>query len=434
MPPTAPIGFLGLSHLGLVTSIAWASRGDDVIGVDRDNSIIAALTRSQIPVHEPGLAELLRSARPRMTFNTDVATLAACPLVVLSQDVPTTEDNRGDVSAIRKLVEEAIPHLEPLTTLVLMSQLPPGFTRSLVERIGRNHPDKHLAVFYWVETLVFGQAVDRVLHPERIMLGCEAPDCLLPDVLKRELELFGCPVQRMRYESAELTKAAINLYLACGVTFANTLSDLCERVGADWSEVIPALRLDARIGPAAYIHPGLGISGGNLERDLVMLRTLAEEYGTDTSLIEAIVACNARRLRWVLDKLESLVFAYVPVPTIAVWGLAYKKGTHSLKNSPALSVISSLRSRATIRAYDPVVQSPVLAEGTTVASSRDEALAHADCLLIMTGWDEFETVDAATLMRAMRNPVVIDCVGALEKRREEFKGIRYVSMGRGMID
>jgi UDPglucose 6-dehydrogenase len=428
---TEQVGFLGLSHLGLVTSTVWASLGESVIGVDPDRDVVAALARAELPIHEPGLAELLHSAQPRLTFTTDVTRLVACPLVIVSRDVPTAEDDRGDVSVVERLVDAAAPYLQPRTALVIMSQLPPGFTRAIAERLRLREPEKALRVFYWVETLVFGRAVDRALHPDRIILGCEDPVAAPPAALERGLRLFDCPVLRMRLESAELTKAAINLYLSCGVTFANTLSDVCERIGADWTEVVPALRLDARIGPAAYIRPSLGIAGGNLERDLAMLRHLAAERGVDASLIETIVTYNTRRLRWVTDKLESLVFAVVAKPIVAVWGLAYKKGTASTKNAPAIRVLSSIASRAQVRVYDPAVRSPALPEEITLVRSRDDALAAADCVVIMSDWDEFADVDADVFRRLMRRPIVIDCVGALEGRRDGMRGVRYVSMGRG---
>jgi UDPglucose 6-dehydrogenase len=276
-----------------------------------------------------------------------------------------------------------------------------------------------------------GRALERFLHPERIIVGCEDPGEALPVVLERGLRRFNCPILTMRYESAELTKAAINLYLASSVTYANTLADLCERTGADWSEVAPALRLDSRIGPAAYLSPSLGIGGGNLERDLIAIRRLAGSSGTDASFIDAILEYNARRTQWVLHKLQQLVFAEVPMPVIAVWGLAYKKNTRSLKNSSSLRVMADLQGRARLQAYDPAVRPSGARLGTRLTHSRDEALEGADCLLIMTDWDEFASVEPATLRRTMRRPIVIDCVGVLTRRRHELEGIRYVSMGCG---
>ncbi|SRR5579871_334448 len=426
----SPTGFVGLSHLGLVGSIGWASRGDPVIAVDPRQDVVASLGRGVLPIYEPGLEPLLRKARERLTFTADFAALERCPLVILAQDVPTTEDNRSDLGIVQRLTEQIFPHLPAHATLVIMCQVPPGFTRAVATRARAVHGERDLHVYYWVETLVLGRAVERYLHPERIILGCEDPGAERPETLERGLRRFGCPILPMRYESAELTKTAINLYLAGAVTFANTLSDLSEEIGADWSEVAPALRLDARIGPAAYIRPGLGIGGGNLERDLMTLKELAAQHRTDASFIDAVIAHNARRTSWVLAKLERLVFREVAHPTIAIWGLAYKKGTRSTKNSAALRVISSLAGRASVRAYDPMVREVADNHDLTMAPRRDEAMSGADCLLLMTDWDEFGTVDPADIRQALRRPLIIDPVGALEARRDELGGIRYVSMGR----
>ena len=427
---TGPTGFLGLSHLGLVSGIGWASYGEPVLGIDPDPETIALLGASRLPIHEPGLDELFARVRDGITFTTDPAAAATCPLVFLSRDVPTTEDNRSDLSVVERLVEQVIPHLRRDAVLVVMSQVPPGFTRGVASRARQGRPAGGPRVFYWVETLVLGRAVDRFLRPERIILGCEQPGEPLPDVLEQGIRRFRCPVLPMRFESAELTKTAINLYLASAVTYANTLADLCERIGADWSEVMPALRMDARIGRDAYIRPSLGIAGGNLERDLVTLRSLAADRGVDGAFIATLVAHNAGRIRWVLDRLDALVLSQAAQPTIAVWGLAYKRGTASVKNSAALRVIASLGRRATVRAYDPVVRPSITDPTVTVVSHRDAALAGADCLLIMTDWEEFASIDPLALGRAMRRPLVIDCVGVLEDRRGGLEGIQYVSMGR----
>jgi len=425
-----PTGFLGLSHLGLVASIGWASFGDAVVAVDPDRETVELLNQTWLPIHEPGLDELLRRYRSGMVFGTDPGLLATCPLVILSRDIPTDADNASDLTGVEGLVESVIPHLRADATLVIMSQVPPGFTRALAARIRQRRPGEMIHVHYWVETLIVGQAVNRYLHPERIILGCADPVAPLPAALKQGLGRFGCPILPMRYESAELTKTAINLYLASSVTYANTLADLCERIGADWSEVIPALRLDARIGPAAYIRPGLGIAGGNIERDLVTLRNLARARRVDATFIEAIMDHNARRYRWLHEKLQRLVFTDSRVPTIALWGLAYKKNSQSTKNSIALRVLSDLQGRALLRAYDPLVSTLATDASASLVATRDDALEGADCLLILTDWDEFAAVDGRVLRQAMRRPVVIDCVGVLEARRDALQGIQYISMGR----
>ena len=421
-------GFLGLSHLGIVSSVGWASLGSSVVGVDLDRVPIDTLMKGELPVHEPGLPEAFAAARGRMRFTTDPAALGECPLVVVSRDVPTDAGNGSDTSAVLRLVDAAVPHLRPGAVLAVMSQVPPGFTRSLAARIEARRPGLGLRVHYWVETLIFGNALRRFLEPERIIVGAPDPGRPLPAELADGLARFGCPVLPMRYESAELTKTAINLYLFGAVTYANTLADLCEEVGADWSEMAPALRLDKRIGAHAYIRPSLGVAGGNLERDLVTLRSLCAAHGVDASYIETLIRYNADRYRWVYRQLERRVLAETPRPVIAVWGLAYKKDTRSTKNSMSLRVIRDLHGRAEIRAYDPLVGAADVDVPVTVLPGREAVLAGADCLLVLTDWDEFAATPRDAF-KAMRRPLVIDCVGVVDPRRTELDGVELVRMG-----
>ena len=426
-------GFVGLSHLGLVSSICWASLGGPVVGVDVDEEAVGRLNRQTFPVHEPGLEERFVRHRRSMTFGTDFTLLEECPLVFIARDVPTDEKNAGDVAVVLDLVDRVVPHLRAGAVLVVMSQVPVGFTRALRERIRGARPDLAFELIYWVETLIFGNAVERCLHPERVILGCLEPKAPLPGVLEAGVRRFDAPVLPMRYESAELAKGAVNILLYASVSCANTLSELCETVGADWSEIVPALRMDKRIGGSAYLRPSLGVAGGNLERDLSSLRALCRENGVDSALLDSLKDYNAGRYEWVLQRLRRLVFEDVAHPTIGIWGLAYKKNTHSTKDSFSLRLIQDLRDRATLRIYDPVVPA-VKIEGSDPAPDRvespEEALAGADALVIMTDWDEFAAIDGRKLVDEMRRSVVIDCVGVLEDVCLGVEGVQYVSMGR----
>jgi UDPglucose 6-dehydrogenase len=193
--------------------------------------------------------------------------------------------------------------------------------------------------------------------------------------------------------------------------------------------MVPALRLDRRIGPAAYIRPGLGIAGGNLERDMVTLRDLCGTTRVDGAFIETLLAYNQRRPGWVRRKLQEHVFAQDAHPVIAVWGLAYKKNTRSTKNSMSLRVIEEIRGRAEVRAYDPVIKAGDVAVAAKIMDERDEALAGADCLLILTDWEEF-AVPPPEAVRVMRRPLILDCVGVVDLARADLRGVRYIGMGR----
>ncbi|MCH8147606.1 MAG: GDP-mannose dehydrogenase, partial [Planctomycetes bacterium] len=211
------------------------------------------------------------------------------------------------------------------------------------------------------------------------------------------LEAFGCPILPMRYESAELAKISINCCLVASVSVANTLAELCERIGADWGEIAPALKLDRRIGQHAYLGAGLGIAGGNLERDLATVLRLSSENGSEAGVIEAFVHSSRHRKDWALRELHRRLLAANPEAVIGVLGLAYKEDTHSTKNSPALALIEHLHPWP-IRVYDPVVLAGAAPHPSALfCASPLEAADGVDALAIMTPWREFRELDPGEL-------------------------------------
>ncbi|MBK8065034.1 MAG: hypothetical protein IPK29_14045 [Betaproteobacteria bacterium] len=215
--------------------------------------------------------------------------------------------------------------------IVVLSQVPPGFTRGK-QREGR-------ILYYQVETLIFGRAVERALLPERYIVGCADPSQPLPAACRTLPDGARLPDPAMRYESAGLAKISINMCLVASVSTANTLAELCEKIGADWSEIVPALKLDRRIGQYSYLAPGLGIAGGNLERDLATVCSFADRDAAPMpALARAWIANSRHRRDWVLRTLYREVLCKHEDPEIAVLGLAYKQDTHSAKNSPVIAL------------------------------------------------------------------------------------------------
>ncbi|MCX7170350.1 MAG: hypothetical protein NTY41_08685 [Proteobacteria bacterium] len=279
------IGFVGMTHLGLNSAVAAADKGFDIVCFDPDRLLVAALDRGELPVVEPDLPELLGKYAPRIRYTADSSELTSCDLVYVAPDVPTDDSGRSDLGRIDALISQVDEVLPPDAVMVILSQVPPGFTRARL-RPGR-------LLHYQVETLIFGRAMERARFPERFIVGCAVPEQPLPPALADFLGSFDCPILPMRYESAELAKISINMCLVASVGVANTMAELCEQTGADWSEIVPALKLDRRIGAYSYLSPGLGIAGGNLERDLATVLTLADRHGTDAGIVSAWVA-NSR--------------------------------------------------------------------------------------------------------------------------------------------
>ena len=415
------VGFAGMTHLGVNSAAAALARGFEVVGYDADRDAIAGLRRGEPRIVEPGLPEVLQKYAAQATFTPDLADLSRCDLVYIASDVPTDDSGASELAGIRKLIDAVSAELGQGAVLVVLCQVPPGFTRSLAL------PRERL--FYQVETLVFGQAVERAMHPERIILGCADPAATRPKALEQFLSAFACPILPMRYESAELAKIAINCCLVSSVSVANTLSELCESLGAAWPEIVPALRLDKRIGQHAYLAPGLGIAGGNLERDLATVCRLADERGTDAGVVRAWIANSRHRRDWALNELHESVLSKLEDPLIAVLGLAYKQDTRSTKNSPSLALLAHLTS-SRVRVFDPVVPASELAHPRChAATSELDACEGADALAIMTPWAQFGALDPARIAKKMRGKLLLDPYAVLKAPACVAAGLEYRTLG-----
>ena len=415
------IGFAGMTHLGLNSAVASAERGFDVICFDPDAGRIAALNQGRLPVVEPELPEMFARSRVRLTFAADASVLKACDVIYVAPDVPTDDKGVSDLGPIRALIGIVDAAMVPAAVLVVLSQVPPGFTRGL---------DRPLATrYYQVETLIFGRAIERALHPERFIVGCADPAQPLPPALVAYLAAFECPILPMRYESAELCKISINMVLVAQVSCANTIAELCEKIGADFGEIVPALRLDRRIGSYAYISPGMGISGGNLERDLATFNSFGDALGTSTGVVRAWQHNSFYRRNWALRTLHAAVLSRLAEPLIAVLGLAYKENTDSVKNSPAVALVEALQSFR-VQAFDPVV-APRGEWHPALTASPDPMAAcrGADVVLIMTPWPEFRGIDVTQLAKVLRGNVVIDPYGMLDRGAAIAAGLEYHKLG-----
>lgn len=423
------IAVVGLSHLGLVTGLGFTSLKKQVIGLDTDTKLVNSLQKGVLPVTEPGLKELLKKFETNISFTTDFQKLSTTPFIFFSQD--TALDGKNSVKKLDQLIEKALPYMTNKVNIVCMSQVPIGYYRQLVKKIKNARPDLHFHLYHMIDTIIMTNALERFVHPERIIIGSQKSKDDISPKLQSLLNLFHCPIFYMSYESAELTKAAINLYLANTVTFANTLSDYCESVGADINEVIPALKTDKRIGPFAYLRPTLRIAGGHLERDLIMLHRLAKNKNISSGVVKWIISQNKNRYTWAKQKLNQYVFKTTKKPTIAIWGLSYKKNTDSTRNAASLKIIKDLSKKACLQVYDPMAKMPKHLNNYKRFEDKYQALEKADCLLILTEWDEFTQINLKKAVDLMRQKIIIDSVGILQGNKSLPKNFIYIAMGKG---
>lgn len=420
--PRPVIGFAGMTHLGLSSAIASADKGFETIGFDLDDVRATAIARGEMPVVEPDLDALAAAHRDRLTFTSDTSALARCDVIYVAPDVPTDDAGKSDLSSVDTLFKMVDGSARADAVIVILSQVPPGFTRAR-QRAGRT-------LFYQVETLIFGRAMERARFPERFIVGCADPAAALPAAYREFLDAFGCPILPMRFESAELAKISINMCLVAAVSVANTMAEVCEHTGADWSEIVPALKLDRRIGSYAYLTPGLGIAGGNLERDLATVCTLADGTGTDAGVVRAFIANSAHRKEWTWRTLRERVLDGRPDARIGVLGLAYKIDTHSTKGSPALALLAHLTGYR-VRVFDPVVPGSAAGPSVVAATSALDAAEDADVLCVMTPWREFAGLALPELARRMRGRILIDPFAVFDREAARAAGFDCLTLGVG---
>jgi UDPglucose 6-dehydrogenase len=423
---------VGLWHLGCVTAACVADAGCRTIGIDFNPIVTTKLKDGQAPLYEPGLDDLIsrKLAQGKLTFSSDPADAAGCELVWITLDTPVDDHDVADTSVVRNAVERLFPYLKDDAVLLISSQLPVGSTRAMAQTFTAAFPGRICHFAYSPENLRLGKAIEIFKHSERIVVGSES------DRARRLLQpLFDNFTQRVVWvsiESAEMVKHGVNAFLATCVTFANELAVVCERVGADASEVERALRLEPRIGPGAYIKPGAAFAGGTLARDIVFLNTVAERERLRLPLLGSVMRSNETHKHWPVRRLVERLGGLTG-RTVTVLGLAYKPGTDTLRRSSSIELCRELADlKADVRAFDPAVRDlpSEFKSFVTLLPSAESALAGADAAIIATEWPEFRSIPFAAWRDAMRSPVICDPNGFLAETFENSGLSGYMRVGR----
>lgn len=427
----------GLWHLGSVTAACLAGMGIDTVGLDDDAAAVAGLSEGRPPLFEPGLAELVADGLTagRLSFTTDAAAaLAGADVVWVAFDTPVDDDDRADTGFVIERVAALFPHLADGVVVLVSSQLPVGSVAALERRFAAVAGGRTVSFACSPENLRLGKAIEAFRDPGRIVVGVR--DGRARAVLETLLAPIGAALLWVSVESAEMTKHAVNAFLATCVTFINEIATVCERVGADAAEVEAALRAEPRIGPRAYIRPGAAFAGGTLARDVAFLTAIAAQdrdgRGLELPVLSGVLPSNQAHRKWALRRLDGLL-ENLAGTTVAVLGLSYKPGTDATRRSIAVELCHDLLAAgAAVRAYDPVVAAlPAGLAGRVVAAdSAEAALDGADALVLCTEWPQFRTLDPAETVRRMARPLILDPDGFLRAIFAGVPGIRYVTIGR----
>jgi UDPglucose 6-dehydrogenase len=424
------VGVLGLGHLGSVTAACLAQLGHRVVGMDFDEAIVANLSKGIAPIFEPGLEELIRRglSSGNLRFTGAVNDAKDIDVLWVAYDTPVDDDN-ADTDFVMAQIGHALLGMSRDVLVLVSSQLPVGSVSRLEYAETLNHGTPQLKVAYSPENLRLGHAVDDFLRPKRIVVGVRSSRDR--NLLHRLLSSITESIEWMSVESAEMTKHAVNAFLATSVAFANEIASICESVGADAKEVERGLKTENRIGPRAYLSPGAAFAGGTLARDVAFLNQTARERGVTTPLLSSVLPSNDTHKLWAQRKLRGL-FVDLTRTTVAVWGLTYKPGTDTLRRSPSVELCDwMVREGATIHVHDPMVKS--LPEHWCDAVKRYDdpiaAVLGAQALVVATEWPMYRNISTDQLIQCSPHLAVLDAHRFLTNVAAAEGRVRYFAVG-----
>jgi UDPglucose 6-dehydrogenase len=420
---------LGAGYVGLTTAACLAHLGHRVHAVDIDTTRLRRLASGHVDLLEPGLSEMIhRHQRTGQLTFTDTAApcFAESEAIFLCVPTPARVDGSADLTAIDTTIPQLRRHLAPGAQLLVKSTVPPGTQCRLTAALDRND----IAVISNPEFLREGSAVHDWLDPDRLVLGADNPEHA-----HRAAALYhgiNAPLVLTDPTSAELIKYAANTFLAMKITYANTLAELSEHLGANITDVRTGLEHDPRIG-GHYLRPGPGWGGPCLPKDTRALLALGDHTTADLSLLQAIVRANAHHQRRISALIEKLLPRPLTGARIGVLGLTFKPGTNDLRDSPALAITTALTARhAHVTAYDPAITRsvPGLTDHLTHAPDAATALADCDAALLLTDWPQFARLPWHALARTMRGALVLDTRGHLDATDLARAGLRLHTVGQ----
>ena len=405
------IAILGQGYVGLTTGIGLASLGHNVTGIDIDESKIARLRSGKIPIYEPGLEELMKTAVDKgfLEFSSSIDVIdKTTEMVFICVATPTSESGEADLSHVEKSLSQATEKLSPGSLVIMKSTVPIGTCARLSPLL----KEQNIEIASNPEFLSEGNSLVEFQNPSRIIVGANNQE-----TQTRVMNLFAsikAPKMLCGLNSAETIKHASNSFLALKLSYVNELARLCEVAGADISEVTYGMSLDSRIGNK-FLKPGPGWGGSCFPKDTEELAFSSRKFGAPMETLEAAISSNKSTKKRVVDALVAKVGGDISGKTVAVWGLAFKANTDDTRSSPAVEFIEALiYLGATVRVFDPVANVNGI-ENFKFCKSALEACEGASVLAVLTEWNEFSTVDVNEVEMAMnQNPVIYDTRGILD--------------------
>jgi UDPglucose 6-dehydrogenase len=431
------IAMIGAGYVGLVSGACFSDFGHQVVCIDKDEERIAALRSGEIPIHEPGLADLVARnvGQGRLAFDDQVKpAVSNADVVFIAVGTPSRRgDGHADLSYVFAATREIARSLAKFTVVVTKSTVPVG-TSDEIERILREeNPDAEFATASNPEFLREGAAIRDFKHPDRIVIGTDDPRArkVMAEVY-RPLHLNAPPILYTDRRSAELTKYAANSFLATKIAFINEIADLAEKVGADVQQVARGIGLDNRIG-SKFLHAGPGFGGSCFPKDTLALIKTGQDHETPLRIVETVVAVNDQRKRAMARKVAAAIGSNLRGKSIAVLGLTFKPNTDDMRDAPSIPLVTALQDMgAKVRVFDPVgmPQAMKVLEKVTFCEDAYDCAKGAHALVIVTEWEQFRALDLEEMASLMASSVIVDLRNIYSSEEVIRNGFHYCGIGR----
>lgn len=425
------IAVIGLWHLGSVTSACLANLGFTVIAFDDDKELISNYYKDILPIYEPGLMEMTKAVRQKGTleYTTDIAQIADADVVWITYDTPVNDNDEADTEYVKDRILNLFPYLKEGAVLLVSSQMPVGSIHGLRKAYENSFGENRIHFACSPENLRLGNAISVFTNPDRIVVGVSSEEA--KQKLYSVLSVITNNILWMSVASAEMTKHAINAFLATSVVFINELASLCEQVGADASEVEQGLKTEQRIGPKSYLKPGSAFAGGTLARDLDYLVKKNTELSIPYGFFQSIINSNSHHRDWAKNTIRRIC-PDLSGKNVCVLGLTYKPGTDTLRRSQSVELCKWLSaSKAIVNVFDPVIGN-LPAELTTIMNlfpTAEEASCNADIVVVSTEWPQFSNINFENIQQSEK-AMVIDANGFLKNIFENNAQISYYRIGK----
>jgi UDPglucose 6-dehydrogenase len=430
------IAVIGTGYVGLVTGTCLADSGNDVTCVDIDQRKIDRLRVGDIPIYEPGLAELVlhNAESSRLHFTTELAAaVKPAQLVFIAVGTPPASDGSADLRSLHAVVDQIAPHLSPKAIVITKSTVPVG-TCAGIERRLKELTGRSCRVASNPEFLKEGAAIEDFMKPDRVVVGVRAAEDgeVLESLYKPYLRTEK-PFLIMSPESAEMTKYVANALLATKISFINEVANLCEPMNADIDDVRRGIGHDSRIG-FSFLFPGAGYGGSCFPKDVLALSAMARKHGVEPRILDAVHEVNNVQKTLLPQKVEQHFGNELKNKTIAIWGLAFKPKTDDIRDAPSLVLIDRLLEQgARLQVHDPEAMNNIrerYGDQLLYADLPMEALAHADALVIVTEWAEFRHPDLDEMAKLMRGQVIFDGRNLYRPTEVQAAGFTYYCVGK----